>query len=131
MPDSDDAPDRGGLSGALGRLGASTFALLRTRIELATVEFEEERERAKQMLVLVVCGALLALYALLFASLFVVAYFWDTNRLAAIAGVALFYVVLAALAFARLRQRARDKPPPFAASLSELEQDAAALRRRT
>jgi len=131
VPDSDDAPDRGGLSGALGRLGASTFALLRTRIELATVEFEEERERAKQMLVLVVCGALLALYALLFASLFVVAYFWDTNRLAAIAGVALFYVVLAALAFARLRQRARDKPPPFAASLSELEQDAAALRRRT
>ena len=63
MPDSDDAPDRGGLSGALGRLGASTFALLRTRIELATVEFEEERERTKQMLVLVVCGVLLALFA--------------------------------------------------------------------
>jgi uncharacterized membrane protein YqjE len=106
------------------------LALLRTRIELATVEFEEERERIKEMLVLVLSGVLLALFALLFASVFVIAYFWDANRLAAIAGVALFYVVLAALAFARLRQRARDRPPPFAASLSELEQDAAALRRK-
>jgi uncharacterized membrane protein YqjE len=130
VSDSDDAPDRGGFSGALGRLGASMLALLRTRIELATVEFEEGLERTKEMLVLVLCGVLLAQFALLFASLFVVAYFWDTNRLAAIAGVALFYVALALFAFARLRQRARDKPASFAASLSELEQDAAALRRK-
>jgi uncharacterized membrane protein YqjE len=131
VPDSDDAPDRGGLSGALGRLGGATLALLRTRIELATLEFEEARERAKQMLVLLLCGVVLALFGLLFASLLVVAYFWDTNRLAAIAGVTLFYAALAAIAFTRLRRLTRDKPPPFAATLSELEQDAAALRRTT
>jgi uncharacterized membrane protein YqjE len=131
VPDSDDAPYRGGLSDALGRLGGSLLALLRTRLELATVEFEEESERVKQMVVLVLCGVLLAQFALLFASLLVIAYFWDTNRLAAIGGVTLFYAGLAVLAFARLKQHLRDKPAPFSASLSELGQDAAALRRKS
>ena len=72
----------------------------------------------------------LALFALLFVSLFVIVYFWDSNRLAAVAAVTVIYIVLAGLAFARLRQRARDRPRPFAATLSELEQDIASLRER-
>ena len=40
--------------------------MLRTRFELATLEFEEERERATELLVLVLSGVLLALFALLF-----------------------------------------------------------------
>ena len=130
MPDADDSQRDGGISGALSRLSGSLIALLRTRIELATVEFDEERERIKEMLLLVVCTALLGMFALLFASVFVIVYFWDSNRLVATGAVAVFYVVLTMAVYARMKQRVRDKPAPFAATLSELEQDAASLRRK-
>jgi uncharacterized membrane protein YqjE len=47
----------------------------------------------------------------------------------AIAGVTLFYVVLAAIVILRLQRRRRDKTTPFAATLAEFGQDVAALRR--
>ena len=129
MSDSEEPRSSEGLPAALARLGDSVLALLNSRIELASIEFEEERERTKELLVTVLCGAMVAVFALLFASIFVIACFWDTNRLVAIAGVTLFYAALALLAFARLKSRSRDRPAPFAATLSELKKDAAALRR--
>lgn len=128
MADTEDSPRSGGLSDAIARLGGTALALLRTRLELVTVEFEEERERATELLVLVLSAVLLALFALLFASLFVIAYFWEAYRLWAIAGVTLFYVVLAILTIMRLQQRRRDKPAAFAATLAELGHDASSLR---
>ncbi len=129
MADSDESPRPGGLSDAIFRLGGTALALLRTRLELATVEFEEERERAAELLVLALSGVLLALFSLLFASIFVIAYFWEANRLWAIAGVTLFYVALTILTVLRIQQRRRDRPSPFAATLAELGHDAASLRR--
>ena len=117
--------------GALAQLAASALAMLRTRLELAAVELAEARARIKDMVVLAAVGIVLALFALLFASLFVIAWFWDTHRLAAVGGVSLFYIVVTVGIFARLRQISRNAPPPFAATLEELENDAAALRRRS
>ncbi|MDQ6917102.1 MAG: phage holin family protein [Pseudomonadota bacterium] len=116
--------------GALAQLAATALATLRTRLELAAVEFAEARTRIKDMVVLAAVGIVLALFALLFASLFVIAWFWDTHRLAAVGGVTLFYIVVTVGIFARLRQISRNAPAPFAATLEELENDAAALRRR-
>ena len=104
-------------------------ALLRSRLELASLEFEEQRESATELLVLVLSGVLLGLFALLFASVFVIACFWDTYRLQAIAGVTLFYVVLAVFVVMRLKRRQRERTPAFAATLAEFSHDAAALRR--
>jgi uncharacterized membrane protein YqjE len=120
----------GGLGGTLAQLGASMLAMMRTRLELATVEFSEERERAKEMLLLVLSTVLVALFALLFASVFIIAYFWDSYRLTAIGAVTGFYLVLAVIFLIRLRQRMQQKHSPFAATLSQLEEDAEALRRR-
>lgn len=116
--------------GAMAQLAATALAMLRTRFELAAVEFAEARERIRDMVVLGAVGIVLALFALLFASLFVIAWFWDTNRLAAVGGVTLFYIVVTIGIFARLRSISRNAPAPFAATLEELENDAAALRRR-
>jgi uncharacterized membrane protein YqjE len=130
VADADDSQRDGGISGALSRLTGSVLALLRTRIELAAVEFGEERARAKELIFLIACATSLALFALMFVSLFVIVYFWDSNRLAAAGAVAVFYIVLAAAVFVRLRQHMRNTPAPFAATLAELEQDAASLRRK-
>jgi len=128
VPDPDDSQRDGGISGALSRFAGSVVALLRTRVELATVEFHEESERAKEMLFLVVLTTSLGLFALLFVSLFVIVYFWDSNRLAAAGAVAVFYIVVAVAAFVRLRQRLSSRASPFAATLAELEHDVAAFR---
>jgi len=98
-----------GLGNALSQLGASALAMLRTRLELATVEFTEERERAKEMLLLLLSTMLVVLFAVLFASVFIIAYFWDSYRLTAVGAVTGFYVALAVIFLIRLRQRMQQK----------------------
>jgi uncharacterized membrane protein YqjE len=113
----------GGLRRALARVGAATIELLRTRIELAALEFAEERERAKAQLVLsFVAGAFLA-FAVLCASALVVLAFWDTHRVAAIAAVTLVHLAIGIGALVRLQADRRSAPPPFRATLAELERD--------
>jgi len=113
---------------SLHALVASLLALVRTRVELAVVEFREERERRKQMVLLgIVAGVFFALAALLFA-LFIVVLFWDSHRIAAAAGVTVVYLAIAVGALASLRTRMRELPPPFEASLAELARDVEALR---
>ena len=129
MSEGKDSRPQAGVVGAMAQLGASALAILRTRLELASVEFAEARERIKEMVLLAAVGTVLGLFALLFASLFVIAWFWDSYRLAAVGGVTLFYIAITVLVFARLRKISRDAPAPFAATLEELENDAAALRR--
>lgn len=124
-------PSSGAGPGAsLRALGATLLELVGTRAELAVVELREEGERRKEMLLLtLVAGVFLAL-GLLLAALFVVVLFWDDHRLAAIGGVTALYFGVAALAFLRMRHRARTSPPPFEATLRELANDRELLRGR-
>ena len=129
MPDAAERP-AAGFAAALSGIAATLVALLRTRLELATVEFEEERERIKTMLVLIVVATVFACFALVALSVLVVVWLWDRYPLAAIAGVAIFYAVLAAGAVFGLMQQIQAHGRPFAATLDELERDADALRRK-
>ena len=74
------------LRGALARFADALLGLLRTRIELVAVEYTEERDRVVQHLTLLVAGLGCLLFALLFAAIAVVAYFWDTYRITSILG---------------------------------------------
>ncbi len=113
----------GGLSGALARLGESSLEFVRTRIQLAALELSEEHERGKDQLLLIGVAAFAFAFALFAASAFVVAYFWDSYRLAALAGVTILYVLIGAGALWRLDVQRRNAPRPFAATLAELERD--------
>ena len=128
-----DAPGRdagvGTLRGSLARLADALLGLARTRLELATVEYTEERRRVAAQLLLLVAGAGCVLLALLFAAAAVVVAFWDSHRLAAIVGVTLFFAIAGAVLLWRRAEVARTSPAPFAASVAELEKDRAALAR--
>ncbi len=115
------------LRGATARLGASMLGLVRTRLELASVEFAEERDRLQQQLMLLIAAVGLLLFAVLFVATWVVVYFWDTSRLAAIAGVALVFAAAGAVLLVMRSQAARSAPTPFAATVAEFERDRAAL----
>jgi uncharacterized membrane protein YqjE len=127
----DDTTSRaGGISGALTRLSATLLSLVHTRAELASVELAEARERALARLILLVVAAVGFGFAALFASALVAVWFWETNRVAAIAGVTLFWAAVGAIAMLRLGQRRRSEPRPFAATLAELDRDRAWLEAR-
>ncbi|HZZ94327.1 MAG TPA: phage holin family protein [Usitatibacter sp.] len=117
-----------GLAGALRNVGATLVDMVGTRVELALVELREEAERRKRMLLLALAGAFFLALALVFAGAFVVAAFWDTHRLAAIAGVTLAYLVVALGAFIRLAGMLRDAPQPFQETLGALKSDRELLR---
>ena len=123
---SDGTPGSGtaaGLRGALARAGAAVIELVRTRIELASLEFVEQRENAKTHIVLAVIAGVFLAFAVLSASALVVLVFWDTHRVIAVAGVTAFHALVGVVALMRLRAAQRASPPPFAATLAELERD--------
>lgn len=120
----------GGLRGALARLGAAGIEFSRTRVELATVEFAEERERTTRRIAFVAAAALGFGFALLGASALVVVWFWDTHRLVALGAVTVVYALIGVVAVVRLQALQRDAPKPFATTLAELERDRDWLRER-
>lgn len=119
----------GGLKGALVRVGESVVGLLRTRAELAGVEFVEERERLLVRIALLIGGAIVLSFAALFAGVFIIAAFWDSHPLAAIAAVGAAYAVAGLLLIAKSRSIGRNGPAPFAATLAEIEKDRQRLQR--
>ena len=130
MTDGTPPPVRRGLRGAAGNLVAALMALGRTRLELAAVEFEALRARAAENLILVIAAALCFAFAILAASMLVVAMFWDTHRIAALCGLTTLYALGGLVALWRLSVRRKADPPAFAATLAELERDRAWLASR-
>ena len=85
------------------------------RLRLAVLELEEERARLFDLLLLAGLSLALAALGLAFVGVFVVAAFWETHRLAAIAAVAAVFLLGAAFAAWRLRRLARRRSllPPW------------------
>lgn len=110
-----------GLRGGLGRLVASLVGLAHTRFELAALELGEERERLLGRLVLALIAVVGFSGTLLAVTALVVIAFWDTHRIAAIVGVAIFYLLVGCWAAWRLMSA--PPAPPFAATLQTLEKD--------
>jgi uncharacterized membrane protein YqjE len=128
-----DAADRsaGGetLRGALARMVDALLGLARTRLELAAVEYTEERRRVTQQIALLLVGLGCLLFALFFAATLVVVYFWDSYRFAAIIGVILIFAALGGALLWRRAELSNAAPVPFAASVAEIEKDRAAIAR--
>ena len=113
----------GGLQEALTRLSAAAVALVRTRVEIAALDFDEAGKRAKERVALLVIGLLCLAVGVLAATAFVIVCFWDTYRLAAIGVVTIAYLLGGTLALWRFNVRQRTDPKPFAATIAELERD--------
>jgi len=112
-----------GLLTSLRRLLATLLEILQTRVEIVATEFEEERVRLRE---LVVFGSLTLFFVsvgLTLATLFVVALYWDTHRLAVLGGVALLYLGLGGFTAICLSRRLKSRPRLFSTTLSELEKD--------
>ncbi len=122
------AASRGsGLLASLRRLLTTLVSMVETRIELLSVEIEEQALLFWQLLLLAAAILVFSGLALLSFSAWLLLLFWDTHPLAALAGLTLVYLAAALAALQGFRTRRRTRPRLFETSLAELARDRAHL----
>ena len=98
----------GQLSDSTKRVGARLLAIAENRLELLTVEMQEERDRLIHALLLSLGLAILGLLTGITLSAVVVLIFWAHSPLGALLGLMALYVGGGIILYARLRQLCRD-----------------------
>ncbi len=111
----------------MARVAGRSLLLLRQRIELASMDVEEELLRFAALLAGILAAVLLAALALAAAAAGLVVFYWDSARLAALGGVAAFFAAASGLVAWRLSCALRAKPRFMAATLAELDKDGGQL----
>jgi len=111
----------GGLFASLRRLLNSALALVENRFQVFTVELQEEKIRALDLLLRAAVLVGLGFMTLIAATALVVVWLWDTSPVAVLSIVTLVYGLAAAGIGYSLRQRLQRGPPPFAGTLAELK----------
>jgi len=117
-------PPEAGLFATLRRALATLLELARTRLELVTVEIEEQIEHAASVLLWSIAAIFFGSLAVLVLALTVVIAFWDTHRLLAATAVTAVLAALSLIAVLVVRMRLRRRPRLLAATLAELKRDA-------
>ncbi|HUR59969.1 MAG TPA: phage holin family protein [Opitutaceae bacterium] len=125
------APSPTGLLGSLRSFADGLVGSVHDRLELLGVELQEEKLRLIQILMWVGAVVILALMAIVFASIAVLVMFWETARIAAALSLAGLYtagLVGVVLAFRKYLAR---QPKPFAGTLAELRGDRTCIREQS
>jgi len=119
---------RGGLLQSIKHLAQTLLGAAQTRLEIFATEIEEERVRLEQMLLYALAAAFCLAMGIVLCVAFVVVYYWDTHRLAAVGSLAAGFLGTGALLGWMLRNMAKARPKPFAITRGELAKDRAMLR---
>jgi len=112
-----------GLFASLQQLLATMLGILQTRVEIVATEFEEERERIRELVVFGFVALFFVNLGVVLLTLFTVMLFWETHRLYVLGGFAVLYLGLGLFTATILRRRHRSRPRVFATTLAELSKD--------
>ncbi len=124
-----DSPPEAGLIASLKRLFATLIELAHTRLELVSVEVEEQIEYAASLLLWGIAAIFFGSLAVLLLAFLIVIAFWDDHRLLAAGLVTAAFAIIAVIAAFVVRARLANRPRFLAATAGELKNDAAALDR--
>lgn len=127
MIDMEPSTAAPGLLSSLRALSERLLSAVLTRFELLSVELQEEKYRLLENFLLLGAVLVTGLLALMFGSVLVIAAFWDSARLIAIGGVAVFYGGVAGGLYVLYRRRLKRAPRPFSATMAALQEDKACL----
>ena len=123
-----DTPAPTGFISAFRVLGDSLLATVQDRLELFSVELQEEKFRLILTFIWISAAVFTAMMAIAFASLTLVYLFWESARIAVLGGLTIFYagaLVVIILAFRRYIAR---QPSPFSATRQEIGKDRTCIR---
>jgi uncharacterized membrane protein YqjE len=121
-------PGSSGLLGSLRGFAEGLLGSVYDRVDLISIELQEEKHRLIQILFWVGAIVVMGLLAIVFASFAVVILLWDTARIAAVCGLAVLYVGALLGAIVGFRRYLARQPRPFAATLNELQEDRECIR---
>lgn len=116
------------LAGSLKALAGTVFTLLQVRLELLSVEAQEEVVRVIGLLLYGAAAVIFLALGLGFVAILITVALWETQRLLALAVFATLFLALGGVLAWLVCQRARRGSVLFAASLDELRQDRDQLR---
>ncbi|HET8761240.1 MAG TPA: phage holin family protein [Nitrospiria bacterium] len=128
-PDQGEDPRGTGLLDSVQRLAVTLIEIVHTRVDIVATEFEEERERIRELALFGLMALFFAGFGFLLLTLFLIVLFWDTHRLLAVGGFTVLYLGLGGFAAATLRRRLKTRPRLFATTLAELSKDREHLSR--
>src|SRR5580765_3672443 len=111
-------PKSGGFIASVRRITDSVLAILNARMELAALEFQEERIRLIDLVLRVAAVVVLGLVSLLAATALLVVAFWDYSRLLTLGVLAAVYALAALVIWWDLRKRINTSPSPLAGTLA-------------
>jgi len=121
----DEAPhEPDGLLARGKRILTSLWDLAQTRLELFLVEWQEERVRLFDSLLLAALGAVCALMTLLLLTFTLLAIFWEEHRALVLVVLTLGYAAGTGVSFWALRNRLR-RWQAFSATLDQIKKDRA------
>lgn len=112
-----------GLWASLRQLLSTSSELLHTRIEILATELEETGVRIGELFLYSLVSLFFFGLGLLLVTLFVVLAFWDTHRLAVVAGFAVLYLAIGTGTALAMRHKLKTRPRLFSATLLELGKD--------
>ncbi len=117
-----------GFRGLIGAIGATVAEIARSRLELFSLELQEEKIRLIRLLVMTAAALFCGGMAFVLLNVTLVYLFWETARLTVLVSLTVFYaLLLAGLAFGLMRSIARH-PLPFAETLREFRKDRECFR---
>ena len=105
------------------------LTMAQTRLALFSSELQDEVRHAAQLLMWGFIALFAAGMSLFLAALVVIFVFWDTHRVLAASSVTALFVIIAVTAGWIIKRKLANKPRMLHATLSELSEDSARLRR--
>lgn len=115
----------------LSALGDSLLGAIQERVELVSVELQEEKYRMIRLIIWISAAVFAGVMTLAFATLTIVYLLWDTARLAALGGFTVLYGGALVWVIVMLRRQFTHQPKPFEATIDSLTEDRACIRSRT
>jgi len=120
-----------GLFVSLKALSARLLGIVQTRLELLSMDIVEERERIVTLVVLALAALFCIGVGVVLLAILVVVALWESNRLFALGGMIVFFVMSGAIFGWIVMNKLRSQPRPFDASISELAKDRQELNSRS
>ena len=121
---------RPGLFDSVKVLFGTLVSITHTRIDLFSTELREEADRIGTLLVQALAALFFLGLGIVLAAVAVIIACWDSYRLLAAVALSAGGLVVGGILWLHLKATIRERPRLLGATLSELAQDAEALRNR-
>lgn len=128
---SDEGQERSkGLFASLKALGDSLISAIQTRLEILSVELQEEKWRLVELLVLTAAAIFFSVVAVVVLTITIVMLVGEEARPYVLLAFSVLYLMAAVISFRGIRDRLKNRPMPFAGTLAELKKDRECLKSR-